>query len=491
MKRVLVVDDQEDSRYLLRKLLEGNGFQVTVAGDGIEALASARQEPPDVIVSDALMPRMDGFTLCRAWMQDSMLRAIPFVFYTATYTSADDEKLALALGAARFLVKPVETDSLLLELKEVLRSSATRQTLTPVSLVDESTFQALHDVALARKLEHKISQLEDANRRLSVSEEKFRGIYENLQDVYLEADVDGTLTEVSPQIEILSRGQYRAEDLIGKPAVIFYHDKRLRQTVLAKLEEDGQIRDFESVFVNRDGSLIPCSISATLRRNSHGESLGVASTIRDTSVRKHAEEHILSSARRLKATFLSTVQMAMALSEMRDAYTVGHERRVGEIAVAIATELGFDEDRLEGLRVAGYLHDVGKISIPSEILSRPVRLSHTEMSLVKGHAQAGYEVLKEVEFPWPVAEVALQHHERLDGSGYPRGLKGEEMLLEARIVAVADVVEAMASHRPYRPGLGIEAALSELKNNRGKLYDEQVVDACLKVFREKNYRMPE
>jgi HD-GYP domain-containing protein (c-di-GMP phosphodiesterase class II) len=187
---------------------------------------------------------------------------------------------------------------------------------------------------------------------------------------------------------------------------------------------------------------------------------------------------------------MSTVRVVTTLGELRDPYTAGHQRRVAEIAVAIGTELGFDAQQLEGLRVAGYLHDAGKITIPAETLSKPGKLSRAEFQLVKGHAQASCDVLKGVEFPWPVAEIALQHHERMDGTGYPQGLKGDAIRIEARIVAVADVVEAMSSHRPYRPGHGIDATLVEIERGRGTAYDRDVVDACLKLFREKGYAIP-
>jgi HD-GYP domain-containing protein (c-di-GMP phosphodiesterase class II) len=175
---------------------------------------------------------------------------------------------------------------------------------------------------------------------------------------------------------------------------------------------------------------------------------------------------------------------------MRDPYTAGHERRVAAIAVAIGAELGFDADQLEGLQVAGQLHDIGKITIPSEILSKPGRLSAIEFQLIQGHPQASYEVLKGVAFPWPVAQIVLQHHERVNGSGYPLGLRGGEILLKARIMAVADVVEAMSSHRPYRPGLGIDRALSEIEQGSGSLYDVVVASACLRLFRERGYQIP-
>jgi HD-GYP domain-containing protein (c-di-GMP phosphodiesterase class II) len=203
-----------------------------------------------------------------------------------------------------------------------------------------------------------------------------------------------------------------------------------------------------------------------------------------------ANEAIRHYLDQLKVAFMSTVEVATIISEMRDPYTAGHERRVAQIAVAIGIELGLDADRQEGLRVAGHLHDIGKISVPSEILSKPGRLSTIQLKLVQEHAQSGYDVLKGVEFPWPVAQVALQHHERMDGSGYPQGLRGEDIRFEARIMAVADVVEAMSSHRPYRAGLGIDKALEEVERGRGTAYDADVADACLLIFREKAYQLP-
>jgi HD-GYP domain-containing protein (c-di-GMP phosphodiesterase class II) len=212
--------------------------------------------------------------------------------------------------------------------------------------------------------------------------------------------------------------------------------------------------------------------------------------MQDISEEKRAEEAIKRYVKQLEAAFMRTVEVATTLSEMRDPYTAGHEKRVAEIAVAIGAEMGFDARRQEGLRVAGHLHDIGKITIPSEILAKPGKLSATEYLLVKQHPEAGYEVLKNVDFPWPVAEVALLHHERIDGSGYPKGLKGDEIPIEARIMAVADVVESMASHRPYRPGLGIDTALAEIARGRGTSYDTVVADTCIRLFREKGFTIP-
>jgi len=205
--------------------------------------------------------------------------------------------------------------------------------------------------------------------------------------------------------------------------------------------------------------------------------------------RKQAEEqlqHTLDSLRRAVGT---TIQVMVSAVEVRDPYTAGHQIRSANLARTIATEMGLSQEKIEGIRMAGSIHDIGKLSIPAEILSKPTKLSELEFSLIKEHAQQGYEMLKNVESPWPLAEIVYQHHERMDGSGYPRNLKGDEILMEARIMAVADVVEAMASHRPYRPALGIDAALAEIQKNRGTLYDNTVVDACLKLFRENGFKL--
>jgi putative nucleotidyltransferase with HDIG domain len=173
--------------------------------------------------------------------------------------------------------------------------------------------------------------------------------------------------------------------------------------------------------------------------------------------------------------------------ESRDPYTAGHQKRVATLAQAIAKEMNLPAHQIEAIRLAGFIHDLGKISTPSEILTKPGRIAEIEFNLIKTHPQTGYEILKEIEFPFPIAQIVLQHHERMDGSGYPSGLSGEKILLEARILGVADVVEAMATHRPYRPSIGLDKALEEISYNRGTLYDSKVVDACLKVISEKGF----
>ena len=202
-------------------------------------------------------------------------------------------------------------------------------------------------------------------------------------------------------------------------------------------------------------------------------------------------EDLKKAHHRLQCTLEQTVGALASTVEMKDPYTAGHQRRVARLACAIARELGLSNEMICAIRMAGLVHDIGKISVPSEILTRPSRLPVLEMNLIKRHVETGYEILKGIEFEWPIARIERQHHERMNGSGYPRGLSGDDILLEARIIAVADVVEAMSSHRPYRAALGIDKALEELSQNRGTLYDPEVVDACLGLFTEKGYELPQ
>jgi PAS domain S-box-containing protein/putative nucleotidyltransferase with HDIG domain len=334
-----------------------------------------------------------------------------------------------------------------------------------------------------------VTEQKRAQEDLRAAEEQFRGLVEQaLTGIYIIQD--GRLAYVNQRFAEIF-GYAAAGEMIGLDPLSLVVEAD-RGTVAENLRRciEGEVQSLSYTFagVRGDGPVFDAGVHGS-RATHHGKP-AVIGLIQDISEKKRAEEQIGRYVAQLERAFMRTVEVATSLSEMRDPYTAGHERRVAEIAVAIGAELGFDARRREGLRVAGYLHDIGKIAVPTEILAKPGRLSAAEFTLIQAHPQAGYEVLKGVEFPWPVAEVVLQHHERLDGSGYPRSLKGEAILLEARIMAVADVVEAMSSHRPYRPGLGIDKALAEIERGRGSVYDTAVADACLKLFREKAYAIP-
>lgn len=353
---------------------------------------------------------------------------------------------------------------------------------------DEIAFacQLADKLALAITLRER-RDAQDASRE---SEARFRAMIEQSISGTFIAGADGRMIYANPRLaEIL--GFDDEAELVGMPALdmVAPEDReRAADTMRRHLagEERGQRYSFAAM--RRDGVRVTLGAHGTAGTYAGQRVLiGVA---QDVTELLHAEEEIKGYVAKLEHAMQGTLEVIAKMVELRDPYTRGHERRVAEICAAIGAELGLPAERIEGLRVAGSVHDVGKIAAPAEILSKPTRLTPSEYALVKEHAQLGYEILKEVEFPWPVAEVARQHHERMDGSGYPRGLKDGEILLEARILAVADVVEAMSSHRPYRPSMGIEAALAEIERGAGAQYDAEVSAVCLRLFREKGYTLP-
>ena len=234
-------------------------------------------------------------------------------------------------------------------------------------------------------------------------------------------------------------------------------------------------------------------VAKPIRRNRILMSVANALRRRELEIANRAyseglEQMVAERTSQLKEALDGIIQAIASIVEIRDPYTAGHQLRVARLAFAIAGKMGLSEDQAEGVRVAGTIHDLGKIAVPAEILSKPGQITEMEFGIIKTHPQAGYDILQDMKFPWPLARIVLQHHERMNGSGYPQGLSGENTLLEARILAVADVVEAMATHRPYRPARGIDVALEEISKNKGVLYDPEVADACLKVFTEKSFR---
>ena len=865
-KKILIVDDIEANSFLLESIFQGFGLEAVSARNGQEALDLARIDPPDLIISDILMPVMDGYMLCRKWKADEKLASIPFIFYTATYTESKDEKFALSLGAEAFLVKPQSASVLKEIVFGLLEGKQKAKRSRPAPLGEEMEFFRKHDEILFAKLEKKMMDLEAANRKFLVLEERYRLSFENAADVIFTIDTDLRISSITPSVEkilgykpeeirgrpvkdlrgilteesfghvledihlvfnqqrVLTRlyqfvakdgtvrygevnssclkrdglvigmisvardvtERVRAEEKIvesgmkfeaqyhGIPIPTFTWQKKGEDFVLigfnqaAKLATGGEalkylwknaaemyrdrpeiLKDFlrcfeertfikkeirsahfmpgkivvetcafvppdlvmvhlediterkkaeeklkdsekryrelcdflpipvyemdldsnitaanrtifnvfgatekdlekgfnarrlltpegieksarniqkliqgehiegtEYTFKRLDGSVFPAIVISSviyregrpvglrgaiiditerrkseekLRRmnafldsvvenipnmlfikdaadlrfvrfNRAGEELlgysqdeflgksdydffpkeqadsftekdrevlrkkefvdipeetiqtrfkgervvhtkkvpildangepefllGISS---DITERKKAEDNLRRILGRLERAVNVTVQVMVAAVEARDPYTSGHQTRVANLARTIAMEMGLPLEKVEAVRMAASIHDIGKLHIPAEILSKPTKLSDIEYSMIKEHPRIGAEILKNVESPWPLAEIVHQHHERLNGSGYPSGLKGDQIGLEARILAVADVVEAMATHRPYRPSLGIKSALMEIENLRGIAFDADVADACLRLFREKGYQM--
>jgi len=333
-----------------------------------------------------------------------------------------------------------------------------------------------------------ITERKQAEEALRESEYKYKSLIENIPDIIFTVDLEGKITFVSQRIkEILG---YENAEMINMIIFNFIpeEDHQRAMESLQKGMKGEKIRHFQIPMITKSGERLffECSFSRVYK---DGAVVGAQGTAVDITERKRAEEERQQSFERMRKALRATVQSISMIVEMKDPYTSGHQQRVSDLARSIATEMGLSADRRDFIRTASAIHDIGKISIPSEILSKPTKLTDLEFNLIKTHVRAGYDILKDIEFPWPVADVVLQHHERMNGSGYPHGLKGDDILLEARILAVADVVEAIASHRPYRPALGIDLALEEISGNKGILYDADAVDACLKLFREKGYTL--
>lgn len=289
---------------------------------------------------------------------------------------------------------------------------------------------------------------------------------------------------------------YNEDDLIGVNTRHLYESdeefERVGKELYTNLYVTG-ISKIETRLARKNGEFRDVVITAS-PVNQCDESLGAVLIVYDITDRKKIEKDLLESEKKYKEMYntqrkmlLGIVQALSATVNTRDSYTSGHQTRVSELARAIAEEMNFSEDMVEGIAIAANIHDIGKLGVPSELLSKPTKLDSIEFELIKTHPIDGYDILKKVIFPWPIAEIVYQHHETLDGSGYPRGLKGDQILVEAQIITVADVVEAISSHRPYRPALGMEAALEEIEMHKFTKYNAEVVDVCVKLIREKGF----
>jgi PAS domain S-box-containing protein len=326
---------------------------------------------------------------------------------------------------------------------------------------------------------------------LRQAEVEYRGIFENAQEGIFRSTPEGRF--IIANQALASMLYYSSpRELLNAVTDIqqqLYVNPDEHEVLKQMIRDYGPTKGFETQYYRKDGAKIWVSVNMQAVRDTDGQTLYYEGILEDITVSKKAEEERKWNLQRLRQTVRATIQAMALVVEARDPYTAGHQRRVSNLARTIATDMGLSRDRIDGIRMMGAIHDIGKISIPAEILSKPTKLNDMEFGLIKAHAQAGYDILKDIEFPWPVAEIILQHHEKLNGSGYPQGLKGDEILLDARIVSVADKVEAMASHRPYRPSLGLEEALADIYENRGTLYDADAVDVCMKLFHEKHYQM--
>jgi len=453
--RVLIVDDSDDDGLLLVRNLKNGGFSPSYEQlDTAEAMSKALDNQTwDVILCDNSMPTFDASSALELYKDKGL--DLPFIIVSGTI--ADETAVAaMKAGAHDYIMKG-----------NLARLSS----------------------AIDRELREFKNRQERRNTTIQLrkSEEKYRTLFEDSRDAIYLNDKEGGLIDFNRStLELFG---YSGEEMLGINTKSVFVNPDEYQRLQDEIAQKGSVREFEAKLCKKDGTKIDCLITSTARLARDKSIIGYQGIVRDISELASNRKQLEKTLKELRKVLGGTIE-AMALTvETRDPYTAGHQRRVSNLARSIATEMGVSEDQIQGIRLAGVIHDVGKISVPGEILSKPGKISTNEFGIIKEHPQVGYNILKTVDFPWPIAQIVLQHHERMDGSGYPDGISGDNILIEARILSVADVVEAMASHRPYRAALGINLALEEISKNRGSFYDSKVVDACLRLFNEKGYRL--
>ena len=452
-KNILVADDQQEVCDLIKQMLEIEGYTIFQAYNGKEALGFVQNFPIDVAILDIKMPVMDGIeTLKKIKQMDTSIEVLIATGYSDLKTL---KQTVGDFGAFDYLSKPFNRD----ELTHVVHNAFLKR-----------------DFNLRKNrtdLKGRIAQLEKdfikKNRELRETQIKYKNIIEENADSIIIVTKDGIVRFVNSAGESLF--DKKRERLIGESFGF---------PLMA-----GETTEIEIISKNGNVRTVEAQLSET---EWEGEIAYLAS-LRDVTDRKQMEAQLQQSLSSIRKSMEGTIQVVSMIVEKRDPYTAGHQQRVAGLARAIAEEMKLSKDRIEGIYMSGVIHDVGKVSVPTEILSKPGKITAIEFELIKNHAQEGYKILEKIEFPWPVAKTVHQHHENIDGSGYPLGLSGNEILLEARIMCVADVVEAMASHRPYRPALGVDVALKEISHKKGILYDPEVVDACLTLFIEKRFQL--
>ncbi len=470
MAHVLITDDDVANRTLLETLFSAAGYRVDIAADGQEALEAAKSADFDLIISDILMPRMDGYRLCLEIRRDPKLRDTPFLFYSANYTEPLDKQFATSIGADEFLVKPQEPQVLLETAARLVRGPSDHTSPEPrlkgVEILER------HNQRLINKLEQKVTELEEVNARL-------HPLIEDSPLAIVALDDSSHVTIWNPAAERLF-GWERDQVLGG--SIPFEEDVLSLDRIAEELRGNGTSTQFETRMEGRSGRTVDLQVSVASIADRQAHSPGLMAVFQDVTPQHQAERDLRESLEKVRRAYDSTIEAVVYITQIRDPYTAGHEKRVAELAERISLELGHDEQQISGIRTAALIHDVGKLSVPAEILNKPGQLTTAEYDFIKEHPTVSESIVSRIESDTPLADIIVQHHERLDGSGYPGGLKAESILLEARILAVADVVEAMSSHRPYRPSLGLDAALHEVRTGAGTLYDADIVDICSELF---------
>jgi len=452
--KILVVEDESIVARDIRNMLVGLGYDVTgVVASAKAAVQKAQETMPDIVLMDVML--QGKITGVEAAEQIYTKFSIPVVYLTA-YADSTTVQQAKKTEPFGYIIKPFEERELQTTIEIALYKYQMQMELKDRERWLSTILRSIGDGVIAT---NKIGVITFMNP-----------LAENLTGWKLDQALDRTLSDVFKVIN-------------QKPG------KMQKISVKKILEGKGSALSDEAILVSKNGKRTPIDPRLEPIKDDSGNITGVVLAFTDVTSRKKTEEELKKSFEQQKIAMEGTVRAIAYTVETRDPYTAGHQRRVTKLACAIGEEMKLSRDQIEGLRMSGELHDIGKIHVPAEILSKPGQISEAEYTIIKTHSQVGHDILKTIEFPWPVAKIVLQHHERIDGSGYPLGLKAKDILLEAKILAVADVIEAMATHRPYRPALSIEVSLREISKNKGKLYDSEVAESCLKVFKEKKFKL--
>jgi len=452
--RVLCLEDSPSDAELIRRVLTADGYELemdlaTERRRFEELLAS---DSYDVILADYRLPGFDA----RAALELARAARPQTPFVCVSGTIGEEVTVELLKGGAVDLV---------------LKDRMARLPFAVQRAIDEK----------ARQREQR-----EAKEHLAAAADEWRQTFDAMHDSVAVFDGDGRVLRCNAATTVLNGRD--AEEIVGRPCHEVFHATHEFHKDCPQRRAFAS-RHVETSFLEQDGKWL--RVTFTPEIDAAGRASGGVHVVADVTELKQAELRLLESIVKHQAITEGVIAALARTVDVRDPYTAGHQRRVSELAAAMARCLGLDEESVRGVRIAGMLHDVGKIIIPAEILSKPGRLAATEFDLIKAHPQAAYEILESIEFDFPIADIVVQHHERLDGSGYPGGLTEQSILPEARILAVADVVEAMISHRPYRAALPLEAAMAELEDGAGSRYDAAACEAAIRLFREQGFTFTE
>ena len=434
---VLIVDDNEDIRKSLKLIFNKKGYKTDTAETAQKALKKADNKYFNIALIEFKLPDMEG-TILLSKLKELYPKMTCFII--TSYAFLQNVRMAARINADGYFIKPLIPEDVLHRFEEILK-------------------------------EQRIE------KELKESEEKYRALFENTGTATMIIEEERTISMVNTQGEKLSG--YSKDEIENKMKWTDFvipddMEKMKKYHIFRGKAGEKSPTECEFSFIDRKGNVKDIFLKIGMIPNTKKSII----SLMDITKHKISEE-------RLKKTMDAAIDTMSKIVEAKDPYTAGHQRNVSQIATFIAREMKLPQDKIEGIKIASLIHDIGKISVPTELLNKSITLSDIEFNLIKDHSQIGYDILKSIDFFYPVAQIVLQHHERLDGTGYPNSLKGDEIILEAKILGVADVVEAMSSHRPYRPSLGIDKALEEISKNKAILYDSKVVDACLKIFKKK------